>query len=91
MANTKKARGFITYKSYLFREKDYVIDALRTAHSDSRKTYQEVADDSGVKVGTLRSWFGGKTRRPQFATVAAVALACGKTTVRLAKGKVTLE
>ena len=86
----KKARGFVTYKSYLFRDKDPVIDALRTAVSDSQKTYRKVHDDSGVSIGTLHNWFNGKTRRPQFTTVAAVALACGKRNISLSNGKAKL-
>lgn len=83
----KKRRGFITYKSYLFREKDPVIDAMRTAFSDSKKSYKEVTDASGVATTTMRNWFHGKTRKPQFCTVSAVATALGKAGVRYRNGK----
>jgi len=75
---SKKARGVISYKSYMFREKDPIIDALRTAVSDSHKKYSIVQAESGVSSTTLHNWFHGKTRRPQFATVSAVARSLGK-------------
>lgn len=87
----KKANGHVTYKSYLWVEKDPIIDALRTAVSDSRKSYSEIHQASGVTVGTLNNWFYRNTRRPQFSTVAAVALACGKRHIRFYNGKPYLE
>jgi transcriptional regulator with XRE-family HTH domain len=72
-------RGLRLYKSYSFREKDPCIDVLRTLVRDSGKTYAGVEDASGVTAQTLRNWFHGTTRRPQFATVAAVARALDKT------------
>jgi hypothetical protein len=80
---SKKARGIITYKSYMFREKDPIIDALRTAVSEAQvsgthKTYTILSNASGVSTTTLHGWFHGKTRRPQFATTAAVGRALGK-------------
>jgi len=67
------------YKSYVFIDKDPVIDIMRTMVQDSRKTFVQIERDSGVQTTTLRNWFGGQTRRPQFATVAAVARSLGKT------------
>ena len=84
-------RGFITYKSYLFREKDPVIDALRTAVSDSGKSYLGVQNDSGVSATTVHNWFHGKTKRPQFATVTAVARALGKKNINISTGKPSLD
>lgn len=66
------------YKSYNFIDKDPVIDRVRTVVEDSKYTYARVEDLSGVTTTTLRNWFFGKTRRPQFATVAAVIRACGQ-------------
>ena len=73
-----KKRGFIKYKSYVFVDKDPVIDALRTAVSDAKASYAELHAGSGVSPATIRNWFHGETRRPQFATVAAVARTLGK-------------
>lgn len=83
----KKHRGFITYKSYLFKEKDPVIDAMRTAFSDSKRTVKNVADESGVSPTTISNWFHGKTRKPQFCTVSAVATSLGKSGIRYRNGK----
>lgn len=87
----KSKRGIITYRSYLFKEKDPVIDALRTAVQDSTLSYQDIHHASGVSVGTLNKWFYGDVRRPQFATVSAVALACGKRAIVFKAGKPVLE
>jgi uncharacterized protein YerC len=61
----------------LFRDKDPVIDHLRTAVQKDGKSYNEIGLRSGVKGATLRNWFHGPTRRPQFATIAAVARSLG--------------
>lgn len=74
----KKARGIISYKSYMFREKDPIIDALRTAVSQSRRKYSDISAESGVPASTFSNWFHGDVRRPQFATTAAVGRALGK-------------
>lgn len=83
----KKKRGFITYRSYLFKEKDPIIDVVRTSFSDSGKSYKKVADESGVTPTTLSNWFHGKTRKPQFCTVSAVLGALGKSGIRYKNGK----
>jgi transcriptional regulator with XRE-family HTH domain len=66
------------YKTYLFRNKDPVIDELRTLIQDEGLSYQDIHVKSGVSVTTLRNWFHGETRRPQSPTVEAVGRACGK-------------
>lgn len=66
------------YKSYVFRNKDPIIDKIRTVVQDSNMKHKAVSDESGVSVACMHGWFHGKTRRPQFATVNAVARACGK-------------
>jgi DNA-binding phage protein len=65
------------YKSYNFVDKDPVIDLLRMIIADQHLSYGKISDLSGVSEYTLRGWFDGKTRRPQFATVAAVMGALG--------------
>lgn len=67
------------YKSYMFRTKDPVIDHVRTIVADSGLKHSKVSEKSGVAAGTMHNWFSGPTRRPQFATVEAVARACGYT------------
>lgn len=65
------------YKSYMFRNKDPIIDKLRTIVKDSMISYVELSANSGVSTGTLHNWFYGETRRPQFASTMAVARALG--------------
>ncbi len=88
---TGKSRKLPTYKSYLFIDKDPVIDALRTGVQASGKNYQQVQDAGGPAYATLRGWFHGSVRRPQFCTVAAAANAIGKPNITVSRGKVTLS
>ena len=70
--------GYIKpYRSYVFRNKDPAIDKIRTVVEDSGKGYLAISESSGVSTTTLYNWFHGKTRRPQFASMNAVALALG--------------
>jgi hypothetical protein len=71
------AKGFI-YKSYNFTDKDPIIDEVRTVFQDAGVTKQWVEDHSGVTSTTLHSWFEGKTRKPQAATINAVLRVLGK-------------
>lgn len=80
----KQSRTLKVYKSYNFIDKDPIIDYTRTkvfANGGPSK----VARESGVTYTTLRGWFKGQTKRPQFATVAAVLIACGETSIDLRK------
>lgn len=65
------------YKSYSFKDKDPVIDRLRTIIQDEGTTYATIHEDSGVSVTTLYNWFSGTTLRPQYASVMAVVRAMG--------------
>jgi hypothetical protein len=80
----KKTRGYSPpiYKAYLFKEKDPVIDELRTMAQDhygdlSGKHLMEIETGGGPKVSTMRSWFFGKTRRPTNATIEAAGRSIG--------------
>ena len=66
------------YKSYVFRDKDPIIDKTRTVVEDAKMSYSEVEAKSGVSASTMYNWFQGRTRRPQFATINAVGRACGQ-------------
>jgi|KBSSwiStaDraftv2_1062776.scaffolds.fasta_scaffold03732_8 transcriptional regulator with XRE-family HTH domain len=66
------------YRSYMFVTKDPCIDVLRGLVRDSGMSYTQVHDASGVTRQTIHNWFHGDTKRPQFATVAAVARGLGK-------------
>jgi hypothetical protein len=78
------ARGFITYRAYLFKTKDPVIDELRTIIQDETgdkrlgtKTLKAIEVDGGPRATTMRNWFRGETKRPQSATVEACGRALG--------------
>lgn len=66
------------YKSYMFKDKDPIIDAMRTAFEDAGGSYAKLKAKSSVSSSTIYNWFNGKTKRPQFATVAEFAIGCGK-------------
>ena len=68
--------GF-TYKSYSFIDKDPIIDEIRTIYAASGTNYRWIADESGVSISTLVNWFGGKTKRPQAASINAVLRSLG--------------
>jgi hypothetical protein len=79
VTKSKSNRGALrTYKSYLFIDKDPVIDAIRTAISDSGLSYVQLRAKSSVSTSTISNWLHGKTKRPLWCTVWAVARACGK-------------
>jgi transcriptional regulator with XRE-family HTH domain len=65
------------YRSYMFRDKDPVIDRVRTLVKDEGVSYKDVHFISGVSVTTLHNWFDGETRKPQYATIAAVTTSLG--------------
>lgn len=71
------SRGLQLYKSYSFKDKDPVIDKLRTVISDESASYKLIHETSGVATTTLYNWFDGDTKRPQFATIMAVVRALG--------------
>jgi hypothetical protein len=72
-----------TYSAYLFRDKDPVIDELRTLienEAGGRLAHNHlirIENDGGPSVTTMRNWFFGKTRRPQSPTVEAAGRALG--------------
>ena len=72
-----KTTGMKLYKSYMFVEKDPVIDIMRTVIQNKKASYKEIHQDSGVSVSAITSWFHGKTKRPQFATCQAVMKSLG--------------
>lgn len=91
MAKKAKHGALKVYKSYLFIDKDPIIDSMRTVHQLSGKTFKAASEDSGVSAGTLARWFSGNVRRPQFATVAAFAVSNGKRTITFVGGKPVLK
>jgi len=64
-------------RPYNFIDKDPIIDVIRTAIQDQGLSLDEVADLAEMSVGTLWSWFHGKTKKPQYASILNVCLALG--------------
>lgn len=81
----RKPRGFLGYRNYSFIDKDPVIDLARTAVETSGKTYRAIKENGGPSTSTLSNWFNGRTRRPQFSTVASVLLECGVRDINLTR------
>lgn len=74
-------RAAKVYGTYMFRDKDPVIDLTRTIVDASGLTYSDIHKTSGVSVTTLSNWFKGPTKRPSFCCINAVGRACGQTLV----------
>jgi len=75
--NGHDKKGLRLYRSYNFRDKDPVIDRIRTIVQDEGLKYKDIERLSSVKAQTLTNWFEGETKRPQYATIAAVTSALG--------------
>jgi hypothetical protein len=81
---SKKANGGLKpYKAYLFRDKDPVIDELRTLIEDAFgkrvnvKNLHDIEISGGPSTSCMTAWFFGKTRRPQSASIEAAGRAIG--------------
>jgi hypothetical protein len=75
------------YTMYVFKDRDPILEELRSVVADSGLSYKQISD-SGTSTSTLYSWFKKrKTRRPQFATISNVALACGAQGIKFVDGK----
>lgn len=70
-------RTFKPYRSYRFTGQDPIVAKIKHIVDESGETNVKLNKMSGVSTGTLGNWFGGKTRRPQFATLNAVARSLG--------------
>lgn len=79
-------RTISQYLSYSFVDKDPIIDSMRTILDAENATYAAVHEKSGVSTNTLYQWFDGKTKRPQYATVMAVARSLGYDMVLTKRG-----
>jgi len=84
------------YRTYIFRSHDPILDELRGVVLDSGLKLSQIAE-CGVSTSTMRAWFRRpgsnkrRTRRPQFATISAVALACGADGIKFVDGKPVLN
>lgn len=73
----KKKRGFVTYRTYPFRDQDPIVrDVLGHIRS-----YSDVEKSGGPKRTTLAHWASKKTKRPQVTTLQAALGTYNKTLV----------
>lgn len=63
--------------TYLFRDKDPVIDHLRTPRQQCKMKGNKLANVANVSPGTVYNMFNGTTRRPKWYTVVSIARAIG--------------
>ena len=62
------------YRTYGYRlDRDPVMDLLKKARTEAGVKVSNVHRDTGVSVSAVYNWDNGKTVKPQFATVVAVA------------------
>lgn len=79
----KKARGIIsTCKSYMFKDKDPVIDQLRTLAQNEYgkldyRILRKISDGGGASVSCMAGWFFGDTRKPTNQTAEATGRTMG--------------
>jgi hypothetical protein len=65
------------YRTYSFKDKDPVIDEMRTLVENGEIDQYEAATRAGLARSTVDNWFFGSTRRPQSASVEAFGRALG--------------
>lgn len=65
------------YKSYSFKDKDPIVDRIRTIRDGLGWNNTRLAEESGVSLGCIWRQLDGPTKRPQHATVAAQLGAMG--------------
>ena len=76
-------RGFIRYKAYNFKDKDPVIDELRTLFQRMNQGrldgafLKQVEENGGPTSSCMRAWFFGDTMKPQNPTIEAAGRAMG--------------
>lgn len=76
------SRTLRVYKSYVFRDKDPVIDEFRTMVEKTygeanRKALHSIRDGGGPSVAAMAGWLFGKTKRPQNPTMEAAGRSMG--------------
>jgi transcriptional regulator with XRE-family HTH domain len=71
--------GYKKYKSYPFIEYDPILTVINDFRDQSGVQTKDLVTASSLSPSTLANWKKKKTKRPQFATVAAAAAALGLT------------
>lgn len=65
------------YRTYRFKDKDPVIDAMRTIIQQEHIKQAAAAQISGLAAATLQNWFHGETRNPQNSSITAFTSSLG--------------
>lgn len=67
------------YQTYRFsaREKDPIIDQVRTMMDDTGTSVRELSEKTHLSESTVRNWIDGDTRKPQFASISAAVIGMG--------------
>jgi hypothetical protein len=91
-------RGFINkYRCYNFKNKNPVIDKMRTALQDeglfAKNKRKLLHDLTGVSMSTYDGWFEGETLSPRHETIMATMSAIGyeEQFVKVIKGSIDIE
>jgi hypothetical protein len=77
------SRSLIRYTAYNFKDKDPVIDELRTLFQNMNhgrldgSFLAEVERNGGPTSSCMRAWFFGETKKPQNPTIEAAGRAMG--------------
>lgn len=76
------------YPLYAFHDHDPVLDWIDWQVEKSGEKRSIIAARANISPSTFNNWYKRKTKRPQFASVAAVARACGATDIPItARGR----
>lgn len=74
----RKHRGQISStRTYVFKDKDPIIDEMRTLSQDDGRNMKAICAEAGISTTTTHGWFLGETRRPQNCTIEAFGRALG--------------
>lgn len=79
----KKKNSGRVYGSYLFKDKEPVIDETRTLFENvfgeriNNRMLAKIEKDGGPTVSCMRGWFFGEIKKPQNVTIEAAGRAVG--------------
>jgi len=76
-------RGFIKYSGYFFSEQDPIVGYILALKREKKLTNTKLSAKTKVAASTYGNWESKKTKRPQFATIAATGVALGLTSLPL--------
>ena len=79
------------YNSYSFKDKDPMIDVLRTALQDDGIDWRDLPEFVNVSYATYKNWFEGRTLRPSLRAFAVTVQALPTSTQRLIWSRIVVE